>query len=228
MYDGVRLRSAREDRMRKSMALIALTAGVVSLETSSHAAIRVSIPSQDPGPPFYASIARPPGGQIFQDGEWAAIPFLRDTTCAAYNTTSNSSPNLLDGFDPGAHDCKLAVHGFAIYNSGLDPVPVYAWLMGDGAVPIWFVRWSELRAAIPDDELTVGELESLPSLLIGSASFFEYVNQIGVLRPQGEGNGKIEIASSGTLNDGRAFQFSVREMGVDQISTLRHVRIEFR
>ena len=54
------------------------------------------------------------------------------------------------------------------------------------------------------------------------------MNQIGVLRPQGAGNGKIEIASSGTLNDGRDFQFSVREMGENQISTLRHVRIEFR
>jgi hypothetical protein len=54
------------------------------------------------------------------------------------------------------------------------------------------------------------------------------VNQIGTLRPQGPGNGKIEIASSGTLNDGREFQFSVREMGVDRVSTLRHVRIEFR
>ena len=75
-------------------------------------------------------------------------------------------------------------------------------------------------------------LEVSPSeylfLRIGSASFFEYVNHIGVLRPQGPGNGKIEIASSGTLNDGRDFQFSVREMGVDQVSTLRHVRIEFR
>ena len=82
--------------------------------------------------------------------------------------------------------------------------------------------------AIADGDLTFGELKTLPSLLMGSASFFEYVNQIGALRPQGPGNGKIEIASSGTLADGRDFQFSVREMGVDQISTLRHIRIEFR
>jgi hypothetical protein len=211
--------------MRKCLALIALTAAVVCLDTSLRAAVRLAIPSQDPGPPFYASIARPPGGQIFQDGEWAAIPFLRDTACVLADS------NLLDGFDPRAFGCGLAVHGFAVYKHGpfpIDPVPVYALLMGDGAVPIWFVRWSELRAAIADDELTIGELASLPSLLIGSASFFEYVNQIGVLRPQGEGNGKIEIASSGTLDDGHDFQFSVREMGVDQISTLRHIRIEFR
>jgi hypothetical protein len=211
--------------MRKWLAIIALTAAVVCLETSMRAAVRVTIPSPDPGPPFYASIAQPPGGQIFHDEEWAAIPFLRETSCVVADS------NLLDGFDPRAFGCRLAVHGFAIYKNGpfpIDPVPVYALLMGDGAVPIWFVRWSELQAAIADDELTVDELASLPSLLIGSASFFEYVNHIGVLRPQGAGNGKIEIASSGTLEDGRDFQFSVREMGVDQISTLRHVRIEFR
>jgi hypothetical protein len=101
-------------------------------------------------------------------------------------------------------------------------------LRGNGAVPIWFVRWSELQSAIEDGEPYIGDLRSLPSVLIGSVSFFEFVNQIGILRPQGPGNGKIQIASSGTLNDGREFQFSVREMGVDQISTLRHVRIEFR
>jgi hypothetical protein len=210
--------------MRTSIALRTVTVAVLSLE-ATQASVRVLIPSEDPGPPFYASIARPPGGQIFQDGEWAAIPFLRATPC----TLSDS--NLLDGFDLRAFGCVLTVHGFAIYKNGsfpIDPVPVYALLMGNGAVPIWFVRWSDLEAAIVDDDLTIGELAALPSLLIGSASFFEYVNQIGVLRPQGPGNGKIEIASSGTLNDGRDFQFSVREMGENQISTLRHVRIEFR
>jgi hypothetical protein len=90
------------------------------------------------------------------------------------------------------------------------------------------VRWSELQASITDGEITIGDLATLPSLLIGSASFFELVNQIGTLRPQGPGNGKIEIAASGTLNDGREFHFSAREIGVDQVSTLRHVRIEFR
>jgi hypothetical protein len=210
--------------MKKSIALLALTVGVVSLETTQ-AAVRVRIPSDDPGPPFYASIAQPPGGQIFHNGEWAAIPFLRATDCVLPDS------NLLDDFDLTAFSCRLTVHGFAIYKNGpppIDPVPVYAFFMGNRAVPIWFVRWSELQAAIADDELPIGELAALPSLLVGSASFFEYVNQIGVLRPQGPGNGKIEIAASGALDDGRDFQFSVREMGVDQISTLRHIRIEFR
>jgi hypothetical protein len=211
--------------MKKSIALVAVVAGVLALERSSHAAVRLLIPSEDPGPPFYASIDQPPSGQIFQDGVWAAIPFLRNPACVEPDS------NLIIAFDLRAFQCTLTVHGFDIYKNGpppVDPVPVYAFLTGNGTVPIWFVRWSELHAAITDDTLYISDLRSLPSLLIGSASFFELVNQIGVLRPQGPGNGKIEIASSGTLNDGREFQFSVREMGVDQISTLRHVRIEFR
>ncbi len=211
--------------MRKSIACVALTILVIGLETSPHAAVRLAIPSQDAGPPFYASIAGPPFGYVFEDGQWAAIPFLRDSRCVP------AAADLLAGFDPGSFECPLAVHGFAIYKNGpfpVDPVPLNVFLTGDGAVPIWFVRWSELQAAMSDSELSIGELATLPSLRIGSASFFEYVNHIGVLRPQGPGNGKIEIASSGTLNDGRDFQFSVREMGVDQVSTLRHVRIEFR
>lgn len=212
--------------MKKSIVWLALVAGVLSLETSPQGAVRVLIPSEeDDGPPFYASMDLPPTGQIFQDGVWAAVPFLRDTTCVLGDS------NLLVAFDPRAFKCPLTVHGFAIYKNGpypIDPVPVFTLLMGNGAVPIWFVLWSELQAAIADGEVTIGELTALPSLLIGSASFFELVNQIGTLRPQGPGNGKIEIASSGTLNDGREFQFSVREMGVDQVSTLRHVRIAFR
>jgi len=211
--------------MKKSIAPVALIAGVLALASSPRAAVRLLIPSQDPGPPFYASIDRPPGGQIFQDGVWAAIPFLRDPDCVEPDS------NLIVAFDLRAFGCSLSVNGFAIYKNGpppIDPVPVYALLRGNGAVPIWFVRWSELQAAIADDVLYIEDLRSLPSLVIGSASFFEFVNQIGVLRPQGPGNGKIEIASSGALNDGRDFQFSVREMGVDQVSTLRHVRIEFR
>jgi hypothetical protein len=210
--------------MRKSIACVALTV-VMGLGTSPLASVRLAIPSQDAGPPLYASIAGPPFGYVFQDGAWAAIPFLRDSRCVP------ADADLLAGFDPRSFGCPLAVHGFAIYRNGpfpVDPAPLYAFLMGDGAVPIWFVRWSELQAAISDNELNFSELAALPSLLIGSAPFFEYVNHIGVLRPQGPGNGKIEIAASGTLDDGRDFQFSVRETGVDQVSTLRHIRIEFR
>jgi hypothetical protein len=211
--------------MTKSRArFVAAALGVFGAGAYLHASVRLAVPSRDPGPPFYAAIDRPPTGQIFHDGEWAAIPFLRDPACVPADV------NLLDGFDfpPRPFTCQLTVHGFVIYKNGpSDQVPLNILLMGDGAAPIWFVRWSELESAIADDILTIEELETLPSLLVGSASFFEYLQQPGAFRPQGQGNGKIESVASGTLSDGHHFQFSVREMGIDRISTLRHIRIEF-
>jgi hypothetical protein len=48
------------------------------------------------------------------------------------------------------------------------------------------------------------------------------------MRPQGLGNGKIELVSRGWLEDGRSFAMELREMGVDRVSTLRHIAITFR
>jgi hypothetical protein len=110
----------------------------------------------------------------------------------------------------------------------VDSAPIQSNLHGLGAVPIWFVSWPELQAALADNVLTVPELLSLPSLRIGFASFFKETQHPGAERPQGIGNGKIEITAHGTLTDGRTFQFQVREMGVDQQSVLRHIKIEFR
>jgi hypothetical protein len=56
--------------MKKSIAWVALVAGALALQSSPRAAVRLLIPSEDPGPPFDASIDRPPGGQIYQDGVW--------------------------------------------------------------------------------------------------------------------------------------------------------------
>lgn len=50
-------------------------------------------------------------------------------------------------------------------------------LHGLGAVPVWFVSWPEMQAALADDVLTV--LLSLPSLRIGSASFFKETQHPG-------------------------------------------------
>lgn len=99
---------------------------------------------------------------------------------------------------------------------------------GLGAVPSWFVSWAELQAAIADDVLTVPELLALPSLRIGSAGFYKQTQQPGPERPQGAGNGKIQIVARGILMNGQSFQFQVREMGVEGVSVLRHITIEFR
>jgi hypothetical protein len=95
-------------------------------------------------------------------------------------------------------------------------------------VPIWFVAWPALEAAVADDLLTLPEIAAMPSLRVGSASSFQMSQHPGAMRPQGLGNGKIEMVARGLLEDGRSFQFQVREMGVEQESVLRHIRIEFR
>jgi adenosylmethionine-8-amino-7-oxononanoate aminotransferase len=68
-----------------------------------------------------------------------------------------------------------------------------------------------MQAALADDVLTVPELLSLSSLRIGSANFFKETQHPGNERPQGPGNGKIEMTAHGTLTDGRTFQFQVRD-----------------
>ena len=44
-------------------------------------------------------------------------------------------------------------------------------LHGRGAVPVWFVKWPELRDAVADGVLTITELDALPSHITGLASF---------------------------------------------------------
>src|SRR4030095_9325339 len=207
-----------------SFAMVLGFPGIIA--TTANAAVRTNFPEENPGPPTYAFLERPPLGEIFRDGNWVAIPFVRDPSCVP------SSFNLLDGADiPGAFGCKLTVAGFAIWKNGpapIDPVPVFAHYSGLGAGPVWFVSWAELRWAMADDILTIDELKLLPSLLMGTAEIFEAVEQPGLLRPQGFGNGKIEIGAHGTLADGRTFTFNSREMGINQVSVQRHTKIEFK
>jgi hypothetical protein len=200
-------------------ALLVLAVAAVT----SAAQVRVTFPGDDPGPPFYAALER-----IFlpHTDEWAAVTFLRQPGCVPDNF------NLLDVIDvPGAFSCPLTVEGFAVFKNAPPPVelaPIQVNMHGLGAVPIWFVSWAELQAAIADDVLTVPELLTLPSLRIGSAGFYKQTQQPGPERPQGAGNGKIQIVAHGSLMNGQSFQFQVRELGVDGVSVLRHITIEFR
>jgi hypothetical protein len=199
--------------------------------------VRTAIPSENPGPPAYSQIQRAIGPYPFfipHTDEWAAIPFLRNTACVPPNF------NLLDfndftpafpGGPPRPFVCPLTAEGFALWKNGpppIDFVPIFSELHGTGSVPVWFVSWAELLAAVADDNLTLAELSAMGSLQVGYADFYNETVQPGVNRPQGPGNGKIEINALGILLDGRSFQLSIREMGDDGISLLRHARIEFR
>lgn len=197
--------------------------------------VRVEVPEENFGPPAY-SLVQPAAGPepyfIPHTTEWGAIPFFRDTACVP----PDFNLLLFNDFTPAFPDaplrpftCPLTVEGFAIFKNGPPPIdmaPILSQFHGTGAVSIWFVEWNELKAAADDGELTIAELLGLSSLQIGFADFYKETVQPGIHRPQGPGNGKIEINASGILLDGRLFQMHVREHGDDGVSILRHVRIE--
>lgn len=140
--------------------------------------------------PFYARLSR---DFVPHTDDWAGVVFYRppESVPAAFN--------LLDFFDFDAFGSGApTTDGFAIID-GESMEPVLVELHGRGAVPVWFVRWSDLRAAMDDDTLTIGELAGLPSLVKGLADFYQET-----LRRSSRG-GFLEIAATGNLADGRTF-----------------------
>ena len=206
---------------RKFIAVfsVALLCGAIAAD----AAIRIEVPEQGPGIPAYARITGEPlsnGPWVIQDGAWAAIPFYRLPECVPRDF------NLLNLFDiPRAFACPLTVRGFEIWKNGLPPVdlaPIQTELRGLGAVPIWFVRWNELQAALADGTLTISELWAMPSLRIGAASFFqESLQPVGAPATRRS----LQIVAHGLLSNGTSFQVEVASPDPDSISS---VKISFR
>jgi hypothetical protein len=198
------------------VAVAALVLAVLAVCTVG-ANVILLVPEDSQSGPFYARIER---GAVYHDEDWAAIAFYRDPSCVRPDF------NLLNFFDagniPAIFACPLTVHGFEVWKNGPeagDPGPIQSRSSGNGAVPIWFVAWYELDAALADNRLTIVELQALPSLLQGSASFYrETLHPTGVAR-----NGKFEVVASGELPDGRTFQFQASE-AADRI---RAVQIRF-
>lgn len=88
-------------------------------------------------------------------------------------------------------------------------------------MPVWFVSWPVLSTAIVDGTLTIGELAALPSLTVGTATFYEET-----LHPLGANKvAKIEFNARGTLTDGRSFQVAVS--GNTGVGRVTHIGIKF-
>lgn len=154
--------------------------------------------------PFYARFER---GLIHTDGEWAAIAFYRPPDCV------RADFNLLDLFDvPAAFGCNAEepyLVGFGIFQGGPFDPPIQSRLLSDPEqiMPIWFVSWSDLSAAIADDDLTITELEDLPSLVKGGATFYtETLHPFGAATQT-----MLSIVSKGYLEDERAFKYMATE-----------------
>ncbi len=177
-------------------------------------------PDSGGGIPAYAPlIQRLANGDVVvpNDGEWAAITFYRDPACVPPDF------DLLNLFDPRALGCTLTVEGFEIWRNGPgtgDLGPIQSISHGLGAVPIWFVKLSDLEAAISDGSLTVGELEGLSTLRKGSAIFFKATQH-----PLDVANvTHIEISARGVLRDGGQFQY---QLTGGQPALIGHVKIVF-
>jgi len=202
---------ARQGFMRLGVCLAAITLGSLA-----QAQVHLNIPEDAPGPPFYANIAR---GGMPLTGEWWAVIFYRTPACIPADF------NLLNVFDPPrAFSCDLQIEGHANWRSLDDSAPADLVWHGTGAVPVWFVRLPELQAAVADDELTIGELATLPSLLIGSASFFLESTRNSIVEQRG---GNEAVVASGMLTDGRSFQLEFTEKFREGEHLFPHVRIEF-
>ena len=169
-----------------------------------YANILLRIPD-DIEPPLYLSNVTPfiaSDGTVFaiHNGEWAALAFIRRIEDVPPDS------NLL-GADFSAIGKPLTVDGFAIFETPQDRVPIITETRGLGAVPVWFVNWDELQAAIADRNLTRSELEAMPSLLKGSASYFQEQNHFTTHKVS-----HLAAIASGTLEDGRSFSLQAVEV----------------
>ncbi len=162
---------------------------------------------------FYARIDQ---GTILHSDDWAAIIFYRPPECVPDDF------NLLEFGDPSAVNCTpLTVDGFIIQSGGPVPSTIQIKLNGLGAVPVWFVAWSELEAAVTDGMLTMIELESLPSLLVGLANFYTEIQSPGKV---GKNSAMINCDAQGNLEDGRSFNVNALIIGDEVIN----VSIKFK
>lgn len=212
---------------RSGFRFIAMPVVCTAMALSAMANVMLFFPGplgEPAGVPAYARIERAPDGSplVHHDNEWAAIPFYRDPACLLDSTTYTVF-NLLDFLDaPRSFSCPMTVEGFEIWKNGPwagDVSPLQTVSYGTGNVPVWFVRWEVLQAALIDNTLTMSELVGL-SPLKGRASFFKET-----LHPlDGAQRTKTQIVARGLLEDGRTFNFQSEETD----SHIKTVTIQFR
>jgi hypothetical protein len=187
--------------------------------SGGEALVVFQVPEDSPGPPYWTILAN--GGFVPTDGEWAALPFLRDYTVPGC-IPSGQDLSVIVG--PLAFGCPLTVEGHEHWQNGpgIDPAPRQTKFIGLGAVPIVFVELDELETTLAGG-LTLAELLALPSAIVGHADRYNETDILGVSGPLGPGRGMYKIQARGELTDGRAFTLHVNEV----LGELQKVRIYF-
>jgi len=139
--------------------------------------LKLEFPLESPGIPAYARLELLiPGFDVPSNEDWAAIVFYRDPDCVPTDFDLGQFFHFPGPGGPGAFGCRLLIEGFEhwLNGPGEDPAPIYA--RSRNAVPelpIWFVSWPELDALFESGMVFIDEIEALPSLIRGSAWWFE-------------------------------------------------------
>jgi hypothetical protein len=191
--------------------------------------IKLDIGEESDGPPYYSLIQ---DGWFPMTEDWAAVFWIRDPSCVPGSFNLMNLADLTPAFPSGPPRpflCPLTIDGHEIWNTdppnpAVGPLNITAW--GIESVPIYFADAAEVQAALADNVLTIDELESMGSLLVGSADQFRLTQQTGTARGE-PGAGKINVSARGTLQDGRTFFFQTAE-GPPYQDPIAHTRIEFR
>jgi hypothetical protein len=167
--------------------------------------LQLEFPSQSPGVPAYARLELlVPNFDVPNNRRWAAIVFYRDPACVPPDFDLGQFFHLPGPEGLGAFACPLLVEGHEIWQIGPDTdlAPIY--VRTRNAVPdlpVWFVAWNELRPILESGQVFIGDITGLPSLVRGSASWYEEA-----LYPNGAAEiPGITLRSEGTFEDGGAF-----------------------
>ena len=163
------------------------------------------------GPPFYARFGE---NETFDDGEQVVIVFYRPPDCIPPDFNLNRFFHFPGEDGPGAFACAPpTVSAIETWETapGEDPAPLVAESTGLGAVPVWFFSDSDIEAAMADGEVTVTELEALPSRQVGTAATYSEL-----LHPsQSNENSLVQFTAEGALEDGTAFTVDVSKGATD-------------
>jgi hypothetical protein len=225
---------------KRTLATAIIAVGVVISASSVQAIIRLSVP-RDNEPPFYARISGYEfigSESVFRTDEWAAIVFYRQPECipANFNLLSFFDFSLLAVAPPSR--CPLTVEGYEIWPAppgpGVAPIHTVTW--GLGAVPVWFLSWSEMQGLLADRIVTVGELGSASTLRQGLANVYHETLHPPAVGPLTDAAqvGFITIEAAGVLELGEQFQFDATVSGLNYADCCfpdgkrQQVRIRFR
>jgi hypothetical protein len=171
--------------------------------------VHLVFPAESPGIPAYVRInLNVDEFDVPNDGKWAALVFYRDPGCIPLDF------DLGLFFDPpgpgglGAFNCPILTEGLELWENGPgtdDVAPIYVRSRNaTPGLPVWFVAWSEIQPILDTGHVFIGEIVALPSLIRGSARWFEEA-----LYPGGAAaDPSITIRAEGRLETGGRFSLN--------------------